>query len=219
MRRKLIFSAIIALVVFFPTLLAQSATPDQQQIAESITINGQPATGVLVEQNGNVLTYTCSSPQQYVTADGSESGWACFDQSTGMWILRAQPPSQSAGVYSVPDTVYAPTYNYGYAYPAYPTYPYYPYYSYPYFWGPQFGLGFGFGFRSGHFNNGFHGGHGFHGGQGFAHGGFNHGGFNHGGGGFHSGGVVHGGGGGGFHGGGFHGGGGGFHGGMGGGHR
>src|SRR5690349_6271286 len=105
MRRKLVFSTIIvALVVFFSTLLAQSAAPDQQRITESITIDGQPAMGVIVQQNGSIVTTSCSSPQRYVTADGSESGWACFDQSNGMWMLHAQPPQQSsANVYSVPD--------------------------------------------------------------------------------------------------------------------
>jgi hypothetical protein len=233
MRTKFVFSMIIAaLMIFFPSAFGQSntATAAEDRIIQSITLNGQTAQGVLVVENGTVQSYTCRSPAPYITSDQSESGWACFEQATGMWLLHAQPPTQAAAaasqqsptvIYREPTTVYVPSYNYGY--------PYYPYsyYGYPYFWGPAFGLGFGFnfghGFHNGRvFNNRFV----FRNGHGFAHGGFNRGavGFSRGATFGHGPGVVRGGfvhGGGGFRGGGgFHGGGGGFHGGhMGGGHR
>src|SRR5262245_2851972 len=179
MRTKFVFSMIIAaLMIFFPSAFGQSntATAAEDRIIQSITLNGQPAQGVLVVQNGTVQAYSCQYPAPYITSDQSESGWACFEQATGMWLLHAQPPTQAAAaasqqsptvIYGEPTTVYVPSYNYGY--------PYYPYsyYGYPYFWGPAFGLGFGFnfghGFHNGRvFNNGFV----FRNGNGFAHGGF-----------------------------------------------
>jgi hypothetical protein len=199
MRTKMILLTIVAaLVISLPSAFAQTG---ERRIMQSITVNGQPAQGAMIVRNGAVQTYTCQSPQQYVTTDRSESGWACYDQATGMWLMHAQPPSQAATVYSEPNTVYVPTpaYDYSYIYP----YPYYPYsyYGYPYYWGPGVGLGFGFNF--GHGGRGFHDGHGFHdGGHGFSHGGggFGHG-FSHGGGfggghmgGGHMGGGFHGGG-------------------------
>jgi hypothetical protein len=208
MRRKFILSMIIAaLVISFPSVFAQSSTAGEHRIIQSITVNGQPAQGVLVVQNGTVQTYSCQSPEPYVAANRSESGWACVEPATGMWLLHAQPPSPDAAaatqqsptdIYSEPNTIYVPTYSLGY--------PYYPYryYGYPYFWGPQFGLGFAFNFGHGH---GF-----FHNGQGFGRGEFNHGGFAHAGPAFGHGGGGFAHGGGGFHGGGFGG-----H--MGGGHR
>lgn len=193
---------ILALLILSPTILAQSTTAEGSRIIEPITVNGQSATGVLVLKNGTTQTYSCESPQPYVTAQ-SERGWACFEQATGMWLLHAQPPADIAAA----ETQQSPTVIYGEPNPVYPYsygYPYYPYsYAYPYFWGPPLGLGFGFNF--GHF------GHGFRGGHAFGHGGFNHGmhGFNHAGPAFGHGG--------GFHGGGFRGGGFGGH--MGGGRR
>ena len=204
MRRKFILSTVIvALVIFFPSVFAQSSAAEEHRIMEPITVNGQPAMGVLVLQNGTAQTYSCDSPEPYVTVSRSESGWACPEQATGMWLLHAHPPSYLADaasqqsptvIYSEPNTVYVPNYDYGYGYP----YPYYPYryYGYSNFWGPQFGLGFAFG----------HNGQVFRDGHGFAHGGFNHGG------GFAHRGPAFG------HGGGFHGGGG-FGGHRGGGHR
>jgi hypothetical protein len=196
MRRKFILSTVAALVIFFPSVFAQSNTAEEHRIIEPITVNGQPAMGVLVVQDGTVQTFSCDSPEPYVMANRSESGWACLEQTTGMWLLHVQPPSSLADaasqqsptvIYGEPNSIYAPTYDYGYGYP----YPYYPYsyYGYPNFWGPGFGLGFGFNFG--------HGGNAFHGGHGFAHGGFNHGGtgFGHAGPAFGHGGGFHGGGG------------------------
>src|SRR5215468_739074 len=130
MRTKFVVSMIIAgLVIFSSSLFAQSSTSAGNRIIQSITVNGQPAQGVLVVQNGTVQTYTCQSPEPYVTADESESGWACFEPATGMWLLHAQPPSQAAAgasqqspsvIYREPSTVYVPTYSYNYPYPYYP---------------------------------------------------------------------------------------------------
>jgi hypothetical protein len=117
------------------------------------SVNGQQVQGVMVVQNGTVQTYTCLSPQQYVTVDQSSSGWACFEETTGVWLLHSQPP-QTAYSYQQPQvygtTPAVPVYSYPYTYPYgyYPYDGYYPYYSYsPFFIGPRFGFGFGFGSR------------------------------------------------------------------------
>jgi len=174
MRRKLVLSMIIAaLVIVFTSALAQASTAAEQRIIQPITVNGQSAQGVLVVENGAVLTVSCDSPVPYVTANQSESGWACFEQATGMWLLHAQPTAQqSSTVYNSPSTVYVPTYSsyypyYSYGYPYY-SYPY-SYYGYPYYWGVPFGIGFGV-----NFGHGFHG-HDIHVSRGFVHGGFNRG--------------------------------------------
>src|SRR6516165_3209271 len=79
------------------------------------SVNGQQVQGVMVVQNGTVQTYTCLSPQQYVTVDQSSSGWACFEETTGVWLLHSQPP-QTAYSYQQPQ-VYGTT-------PAVPVYSY-----------------------------------------------------------------------------------------------
>src|SRR2546422_969732 len=114
--------------------LAQTDPTGQQRIMQPIIINGQQAQGVMVVQNGTVQGYTCPSPQHYVTADQSSSGWACFEQTTGMWLLHAQPPLQATYAYQQPPVyVPAPT-SPVYGYDAYGYYPYgfYPYAYYPY---------------------------------------------------------------------------------------
>jgi len=119
-------SLIMGLLVSSHLVFGQIPTSGQQRIPQSIIINGQQVQGVMVVQNGTVQTYTCSSPQQYVTVDQSSSGWACFEETTGMWLLYAQPPPENTApraptiVYSQPTPVYVPA----------PTTP--PIYSYPY---------------------------------------------------------------------------------------
>src|SRR5437879_9035220 len=113
---------------------------------QPIIVNGQQAQGVLIVQDGTIQSQTCPEPQRYVAADQSSSGWACFEPSTGMWLLHAQPPLQTGPtiIYSQPAPVYvpAPTYAYGY-YPL--AYSYYPY---RYIYGQSFGFGSGIGLRS-----------------------------------------------------------------------
>jgi len=157
--------------------LAQIGPPAHQRISQSLIINGQQVSGVLVTDNGVIQSYTCTSPQPYVTADQSSSGWACFDQATGTWLMNAQPPQpelpqQSATIYTNPPVYVEPPAAYGY----YP-YSYYPYSYSPFFYGaPLFGFGFGFGHNN--FNHFGHG-HGFAT-RGFAHGPVIHGPVGHG---------------------------------------
>src|SRR5215471_15816988 len=83
---------IMGLLVSSYPVFGQVGTSGQQRIPQAIIINGQQAQGVMVVQNGTVQSYTCASPQQYVTADQSSSGWACYEETTGVWLLHAQPP-------------------------------------------------------------------------------------------------------------------------------
>lgn len=143
---------LLLIVGIFASSYSVFAQAQQERIPQAIIVNGQQAQGVLVVENGAILSYSCPAPQQYTAADQSSSGWACFETSTGVWLLHAQPPAQVAApqqapavIYSSPNPVYvpAPAY-YGYGY-----YPYgYPYYGYPYAFGPTFAFGFGFGYRT-----------------------------------------------------------------------
>ena len=148
MLKKLGFLLIAGVLVPSFSVLAQAV---QERISQAIIVNGQQAQGVLVVENGTIQNQTCPSPQPYVAADQSSSGWACYEISSGVWLLHAQPPAQvsvpqqaPAVIYSSPNTVYVPAPAYGYSY-----YPYgYPYYGYPYVFGPTFAFGFGFGYRA-----------------------------------------------------------------------
>jgi len=86
---KIAFAVIVSVLVCFHSALAQAP---QERITQSIIVNGQQAQGVLVVENGTIQSQTCPAPQQYVPADQSSTGWACFEPSTGMWLLHAQPP-------------------------------------------------------------------------------------------------------------------------------
>src|SRR4029434_6901467 len=84
------------------TSLALSSSPAfsqaqaQTRIPQQIVINGQMASGAYVTAaGGQMQSFTCPSPQQYTTADGSSQGWACYEQTTGVWLLNAVPPAQT----------------------------------------------------------------------------------------------------------------------------
>ena len=143
MLRKTTLALVIGVLVCSASAFAQ-----ERIITQPIIINGQQVQGVLVIENGAVQAQTCPAPQPYVAADQSSSGWACFEPSTGMWLLHAQPlPGTAASgtaappgptiIYSQPAPTYAPALTYAYPFG-------YPYYGYPYI-GPSFGFGFGFG--------------------------------------------------------------------------
>ena|ERR1051326_3244849 len=169
---KVFLSMLLAGMVVCSTGAALAQTvPSEQRIAQAIIVNGQQVQGVTVIENGTVRTFTCPSPQEYFLADQSSSGWACFDQATGTWLMNAVPP-QTATVYDQP-----PVYQY-YGSPYY----YYPYgYGFGYYGYPAFQFGFGFGY--GHHGHGYYlphehfRGHEHFGGQHFAgpgHGSFGH---------------------------------------------
>jgi hypothetical protein len=176
MVKKTLLSVLIAGLVCFAVAPIAQAAPSQQRVAQAIVVNGQQVQGVTVIQDGAVQSYTCPAPQPYVAANQSSSGWACYDESTGTWLMHALP-QQTAAVYGQTPDYYDSGSTAYYGYPdAYPyANPYYGY-GYPYgFYGAPF-LGFGFGFGRG-FNN-FHNfnrfnhfnGHGAIVGRGFGHG-------------------------------------------------
>jgi hypothetical protein len=83
-------------------LLAMSASDGfsrtqtgQNRVPQEVVINGQTVTAATVTTaQGQIQSFTCSSPQHYVTPDGSQQGWACYEQTTGVWLLNAVPPVQ-----------------------------------------------------------------------------------------------------------------------------
>jgi hypothetical protein len=195
MVKKFVLSMLVvgALVCFAGAPLAQTAQVDER-IAQVIIVNGQQVQGVTVVRDGMAQSYKCPSPQQYVLPDQSSSGWACFDQASGTWLMNASP-LQTGSVYAQPPAYYNGTnvYQY-YGYPYGSLYGYYPYPYYGYY-GGAFLFGFGGGRHFEHEHGHAHiEGHGSfeHGGGG--HGSFGHGSIAHGGGG-HMGGGGHGGGG------------------------
>src|ERR1041385_7876959 len=149
MLKKLGLLLIVGVLASSYSVFAQAL---QERIPQAIIVNGQQAQGVLVVENGTIQSQTCPAPQQYVAADQSSSGWACFETSTGVWLLHAQPPAQASAPQQAPTVIYgnpSPVYVPAPAYYGYGYYPYgYPYYGYPYVFGPTFAFGFGFGYRA-----------------------------------------------------------------------
>lgn len=173
--------AMVCVFALAPLAFSQAQIP-QNRIPQQIVIGDQQANGAYVTApTGGMQSFTCSSPQQYATPDGSSQGWACYDQATGVWLLNAVPPAaaqapaqvpavqtapqQPGVVYQQPPTVIyqqaapavvyaAPGYGYGYPY----GYGYYGYgYGYPVY--PRaFSVGVGFGGFRGGFGGGFRGG-------------------------------------------------------------
>ena len=80
------------------------AAPDR--VVQPVIINGQQVSAAYVTApGGGVQSFTCPSPQQYVTPDGASQGWACYEAATGYWLLNALPPAQ---VQTQPTVVYQP---------------------------------------------------------------------------------------------------------------
>ena len=94
---KIVLSVVlVAALVCFAGPLAQTA-PLQQRITQPIVMNGQQVHGVTVIQDAAIVSYSCTSPQPYVAVDQSSSGWACFDQATGTWLMHAQSQPTATG--------------------------------------------------------------------------------------------------------------------------
>jgi hypothetical protein len=86
------FGAVLALT---PSAAFARAQGVQNRIPQQVIINGQSANGAYVTtQGGQIQSFTCPSPQHYTTADGSSQGWACYEQSTGVWLLNSLAPTQ-----------------------------------------------------------------------------------------------------------------------------
>ena len=84
-------SLMSALTCSSNSVLAQVVS-STEQIPQAILVNGRRAEGVILVRDGNVQNVTCTDPHPYLAVDQSSSGWACFDQSTGTWLLQALPP-------------------------------------------------------------------------------------------------------------------------------
>jgi len=136
-----ISAAAILVVLLAAQGFAQAPAPSTR-IPHQIVINGQAQNGAYVTAPGGGLqSFTCDNPQQFVTPDGGTQGWACYEQSTGTWLLNAVPPAQAqaapapvpvpsqppAVVYQQPPVVYQPA-----PVVVYQTPPV-VYYSYPYY--------------------------------------------------------------------------------------
>src|SRR5689334_19902666 len=94
MVKTLVFSIMLtALLLFAPApAFAQSAQPAEHQLTQPVIIDGQQTQGVTLMSDGKVQKPSCASPQSYVTVDDSSRGWACFDEVSGTWLLRAHGP-------------------------------------------------------------------------------------------------------------------------------
>jgi hypothetical protein len=95
--RLLVVSSFVVAVLLVTAVPGFSQVqPAQNRIPQQVVINGQTVNAVhVVAAGGGLQAYTCLNPQQYMAVDGSSQGWACYEQSTGVWILHALPPAQA----------------------------------------------------------------------------------------------------------------------------
>jgi hypothetical protein len=152
MFRKLLLWVLLliaALITLSGSTVAIGA-PRQEHVEQTLLIKGREVDGVMIMQDGVAQSITCPSPQPYVTADGTSTGWACFDPATEMWLMNAKAQSATGyaqqPVYQERSTVYSYYSSpYWYPYPIPYPYPNYPfYYGGPFYWGaPSFRFGFG----------------------------------------------------------------------------
>src|ERR1041385_5637978 len=97
MRSRIGFFGIglVATLTIWPSEGFSQVQAAQNRIPQQVMINGETAAGAYVmTAGGQIQGYTCPSPQRYTTADGSSQGWACYEQTTGVWLLNAVPPAQ-----------------------------------------------------------------------------------------------------------------------------
>jgi hypothetical protein len=86
--------AIVGALALSPSVAFAQAQTTPTRIPQQIVINGQMASGAYVTGSGGQLqSFTCPSPQQYTTADGNSQGWACYEETTGVWLLNAVQPT------------------------------------------------------------------------------------------------------------------------------
>jgi hypothetical protein len=92
----LILTLVIACSAFSQAPAVQAAQAAPNRIPQQIVVNGQQVNGAYVPSSNGMQSFTCPSPQEYATPDGASRGWACFDQSTSVWLLNALPPASAA---------------------------------------------------------------------------------------------------------------------------
>ena len=94
--RSLTLGMGVILILVSATVGFSQAQATQNRIPQQVIINGQSVTAAYVTTpSGGIQSFTCSTPQQYVTPDGATQGWACYEQATGVWLLNALPPAQA----------------------------------------------------------------------------------------------------------------------------
>lgn len=97
MSRAGLLAAGLAVVFTFSTSNAFSQIQAQNRLPQQVVINGLTVNAASVTTaTGQIQSFTCSSPQQYTSLDGRLQGWACYDETTGVWLLNAVPPLQTA---------------------------------------------------------------------------------------------------------------------------
>jgi len=97
-KKELLYGSSLVLVLLFVGVVdGFSQVPAvQSRIPQQVVVNGQSVTGVyVVGAGGGFQNFSCPNPQQYTTGDGSSQGWACYEQSSGTWLLNALPPVQA----------------------------------------------------------------------------------------------------------------------------
>jgi hypothetical protein len=96
MRHRVFFLevAFVGTLALSPSAAFSQAQTTSSRIPQQIVINGQMSTGAYVMgAGGQFQSFSCPTPQQYSTADGSSQGWACYEQTNGVWLLNALPPA------------------------------------------------------------------------------------------------------------------------------
>src|SRR5215510_6134344 len=96
MRERVVFCRAPAVTLaLFPCQCFSPVQAAQHRIPPQLVINGQMASGAYVTAaGGQIQSFTCPTPEAYRAADGSSQGWACYEQTTGVWLLNAVPPAQ-----------------------------------------------------------------------------------------------------------------------------
>jgi hypothetical protein len=84
---------VMSTIALSPSSVFSQVQAPQSRIPQSIVVNGQTANGAyVVTSTGQIQSYTCPAPQRFSAADGSSQGWACYEQTSGVWLLSAVPP-------------------------------------------------------------------------------------------------------------------------------
>ena len=97
-KKELLYGSSLVLVLLFVGVVDgfSQVQAVQSRIPQQVVVNGQSVTGeYVVGAGGGFQNFSCPNPQQYTTADGSSQGWACYEQSSGTWLLNALPPVQA----------------------------------------------------------------------------------------------------------------------------
>lgn len=98
MNRACTLAATLAALLTLPAATGFSQVQaEQNRIPQQIVISGLTVNAAsVIASTGQAQGFTCSSPQHYTTLDGRSQGWACYEETTGVWLMNAVPPVQAA---------------------------------------------------------------------------------------------------------------------------